>query len=128
MNLDILVPITFLVVLFGVIALTLKHRDRRRKELHQTLRTALQSGSAIEHALLERLALSVDPQRSDLRMAILFSVIAIVIAVLSQLLPFQDPVGQRVVLSVALIPGALAVTYFAFWGFWYRDAIARGGE
>lgn len=128
MNFDILVPITFLIVFFGVITMALKHRERRRRELHQTLRSAMQSGNEVQHHVLERLALSVDPRRSDLRMAIIFAVMAMIVVILSQLLPFQDPVGRRALLSVAIIPGALALTYFAFWGFWYRKADASGRE
>lgn len=122
MNFDILVPISFFIVLFATISTAMKYRARRRRELHQTLRVAVQSGGEIPPATLKRLASSVDPRRGDLRTAIVFAVMTVVLAGLSWLLPFDDRDAQRIVLCIAVIPAALAMTYLAFWRFWYADA------
>lgn len=122
MNFDILVPITFLIVVYLIVQSLFSHRDRRRGEVHQTLRTALQAGERVAPDVLARLAVSADPRRADLRKSIVLTVVAILIAGLSVLMPFPQPAARSVVLGLALVPGVLAATYFGFWMFWYRGA------
>lgn len=121
MNTDIAVPIVFFVVGFLAIRAVLLHRDATQRELHQTLRTAIQSGQAVPDAVLHRLAAAADPRRADLRRAIVFAVMAVVVVAMAWLLPFADEHGRRAFLCIGIVPGAMALTHLALWRFWYRN-------
>ena len=122
MNTDILVPISFFILALLALRTVLSHRENRRRELHETLRVAMQSGEAVPDDLLRRLATAADPRRSDLRRAIVLGVIASIVLLLGALLPFSDAVLRRSFLCIAVIPGAMALTYLGLWRFWYRQA------
>ena len=122
MNTDILVPITFFVVVLLAIKLLLAYRTHRRRELHQTLRAALENGEDVPRSLLARLAVAVDPQRADLRKSLVLGVLTLVVAALSWFMPIEDNRIREGMLVAALLPATLALTYLAFWKFGYRGA------
>lgn len=128
MNTDIIVPITFFVVVLLIIKLLFAYRAHRRRELHQTLRTALENGEDIPPLLLARLAVAADPQRADLRRALVFGVLALVIVALSWFMPIEDSRIREAMLVAAILPATLAFTYLAFWKFWYRGADNYSGR
>lgn len=119
-NPDILVPMTLLVVALFAFRAWLVHRDQGRKALQQTLRAAIDGGAELPAEVWSRLVAAVDPKRLDLRRAIVFGVLAIVVAALGWLLPLQDPAGRQAFLAVAVLPAALGLMHLVFWRFWHR--------
>lgn len=121
LNTNILVPITFFVLAFLSLKAWLAYRQHGVRELQQTLRAALQSGGArVPEEVLQRLAQALDPRRADLRRAIVFAVMAAVVAALAWLLPLADAQARQALLAVAIVPGAMALTHLALWRFWHQ--------
>lgn len=121
MNTDVLVPIgLFLVLLFAFRAL-LHHAHLSRVQVHQSLRSALEQGAAIEPEVLVRLAQAADPRRADLRQAVVMSAVALALLLLALLLPFSEPSARQAFAALAVIPSVLGLTHFLIWRFWYRS-------
>jgi hypothetical protein len=120
MNPEIIVPISILMFVGFVIRTLINYQQNKQTSWQQSLQLAMQKQLDIDEASLRRLSLAVDPQRRDLRKAILFFVIASFLFAIAMLAPFSDPNGRKVVTVIALLPLGFSVTYLAFWKFWYR--------
>ena len=119
-NTDILVPITLLVVVMVIIKTLMTYRHKKLVLWHQTLSGAIEQGHALDVDTMKRLARAVDPQRQDLRRAILFFCLALILCFLCLALPFGDPDGQLAVAVIACIPFGFSLVYLGFWKFWHQ--------
>ena len=120
MNPEILVPISFFVLVAFLIKSLMTYRQNKHTRLHQTLQMAMQNQHPLDGDTLSRLATAIDPKRSDLRKAILFFILALVFISFALLLPFGDSQGKLAMLAIASIPAVFALTFILFWKFWYR--------
>lgn len=120
MNPEVAVPIAFLLVVLLIVKSLLNYRQKRQERWHQSLQVALQSEQKVDEQLLHKLSSALDPQRSDLRKALLFLSIAIVFVLLAVFAPFGDPDGRKAMLMMAAFPLMFSVTYLLFWKFWYK--------
>ncbi len=120
MNFDILVPITFLLVVGVLLREVLRHRHMRRNQVDEILSELARQGTAVPEDVVARLALSADPRRTDLRRSIVLAVSGLVVGLMAWLLPFESTKGALAFASLAIIPLAFSLLYLVLWKFWYR--------
>ncbi|GAB3038134.1 DUF6249 domain-containing protein [Bowmanella dokdonensis] len=119
MNTDILVPVSFFILIGVVVKFVLDRQVQKRRLWHETLQLALQKDYPLSEKSWQKFLQTVDPQRSDLRKGVLFMVLAAGLVLIGLLKPFQDGQGNRAILVLAIIPFMVALVYLAFWRFWY---------
>ena len=120
MNPEILVPITFLIIVMILIKSVLNYRHKRLVLWHQTMREAMGNDSQISPDLINRITKAVDPQRSDLKKALLFLGLAAMLGIAGFAIPFQDAQGSIAFRVVACIPLGFSIMYLGFWKFLYK--------
>ena len=120
MNPEIIVPVSFFIMVLLIVKFYLTHQRNKRLAWHETFRHALQQDATLDPQAMQKLATSMDPQRHDLRKGLIFLSIAIALLVFGFVAPFQDSQGNRVVMSLSILPCIFGLTYLGFWRFWYR--------
>jgi len=121
-NFDIFVPITFLLLIFLGLRLLLNQQLGKRKAQLDVLTVALQAHKELPEPLWSNFQSAIDPQRNDLRKALLFVVLGLVTLLLAWIIPFEGVQARWVLTYISGVPIAFALVYLGFWRFWYKNS------
>ena len=120
MKAELLVPITFFIVVLFIVKTVLAYRHKRLVLWHQALTHSLENGQSIEAELMKRVCIAIDPKKHDLKKAILLLCMALFFGLIGVFGSFQDSQGNTVFLVLACIPLGFSALYLSFWKFWYK--------
>lgn len=112
---EIWIPITMFLSTSTVIALFFMFRYRARRDLQDTLRTAIEKGQELTPEIIERLGSPPAAPDRDLRRALVSLSIAVGFALFAIVLDERDAV--RPMLAVSCFPLATGVAYLLMYWF-----------
>ncbi len=107
---DFLIVAVVMAALFGVVFSFLYFSARARRDLHVTLRQAMERGDPLSPEMLERLA---KPRDADLRRGIVAVAVGIATALFGPILGEPDAVGPLV--GIAMFPITIGIAYLFLW-------------
>ena len=111
--LEELIPIVMFVVMLLIVFVIVHYRFRARRELHVTVREALEKGAPLSDDLIVRLGEQRDPRDADLRRAILS--LAVALGFIAFALILDVPQATRPLLGVGMIPLLFGLAYLGLW-------------
>ena len=103
MDVEILIPVTFFAMIVAIVWLTMHFGLKRRVEIHQTLRLALEKGQPLPPETLEALTRMGNPL-ADLRRGIIFVAVAGAFAAVAGIVSSPEPDAVHPLLGVAVFP------------------------
>lgn len=103
------VPVSMFIGLSVVLSLWVWFRYKAKKELQETIRTAIEKGQGLSPELIENLVNPpVSPQR-DLRRGLISVLVAVAIALFAMFIGEDDAVGP--LLGISMFPLSIGVGY-----------------
>ena len=112
MVVEILVPLGFFLVVFGVTFVIVLFRHRNRKAGQETLRAAIEQGQTLDRETVQSLTGYAPPSGDqDLRRGLILLAIALATVGFGWLL--NEPETSRVFYGSALFPGLVGLAYIA---------------
>ena len=116
---EILVPISLFVMIFGITVVALYFRSRSRQEVQATIRAVIESGQSLSTEVLQELTASLHPTQNDLRRGVVLVSIGLALVVLGWSVGEEDAFGA--LLGVSAFPFFTGLAYLGLW-FFNRDA------
>lgn len=110
-----LVPITLFVSLALIAGLLIYFRFRTRREVQQTLRSAIDKGQELTPEILERIGEPRRPAQADLRRGVIAISLGAGCAAFGLVLGEQDAVQP--LLAIAAFPFLVGLAYLSLWLF-----------
>jgi hypothetical protein len=102
-----------------LIALFFVLRFKSRRDMQDTIRTALDKGQDLTPELIDRLGHPKDPKDKDLRLAVIWLALAIGLVLIGVAVP--DPDAFRGTLAGAAFPFTIGIAYLLLHKFTDRD-------
>ena len=106
---DVSVPIVLFISVAFVVGLAMWLRHRSRREVHETLRAAIDKGQEITPSLLEHLGEGFGRQRQDIRRGVVS--VALALGFVSFGLILGEPDAVRPMLGIAAFPFLIGSAY-----------------
>ncbi len=116
------VPLGFCLAIVVIVAAVLATRYFTRKQVHGTIRQAIDKGQELTPEILERLGETPKSPESDLRRGVFAVGVALAFGVFGFAIP--EPDALRPMLGIAAFPLLVGLAYLALWKFLPR----RGGN
>ena len=121
--LEELIPIVMFVVLLLIVFVIAHYRFRTRREVHLTVRDALDKGVQLPGDFIARLDDTRDPRDADLRRALILLAIALGFVAFALVLGVAE--ATRPLLGVGMIPMVFGLAYLGLWKFASRPAESK---
>jgi hypothetical protein len=116
---EVWIPLSMFVGLSVVLSLWVWFRFKAKKELQQTIRTAIEKGQGLSPELIENLVNPpVSPQR-DLRRGVISVLVAVAIALFSFFVGEEDAVGP--LLGISMFPLSIGAGFLLMHRFGKSD-------
>ena len=115
-----LIPITMFLSMAVVIGLIFWFRYRSRRDMQETIRTAIDKGQELTPELIDRLGSPKESRHKDLRLALIWLALAFGLVLCGFAVP--DPSGHalRGCLAGAAFPFMIGVAYLIMWRYTER--------
>ncbi len=110
-----LIPIVMFTVIGVVFSLLIYFRYKARREIQETIRTAIQSGQTFDPQMLEELSGTLTNKNGDLRKGVIAIAIGVGVLLFGNLVGEQD--ARAPLLALSMFPLLIGVAYCGLW--WY---------
>jgi primosomal protein N' len=115
MGVEIAVPLGLFAMIFGIVWVVSQSNARKRNEINQTIRHAIDKGQTLSPDVLDRLARASDTTLNDLRRGVTFIAVAGAMVVFGYMMSPEDPDLFRVMSGAAAFPGFVGLASIALW-------------
>ncbi len=115
MGVEIMVPLGSFAMIVGIVWIVSHFNARKRNEVNQTIRHAIDKGQNLSTDVLDRLARASDATLNDLRRGVTFIAIAAAMIVFGYMMSFEDTELFRVMTGAAAFPGFVGLASIALW-------------
>jgi hypothetical protein len=115
MGVEIAVPLGLFSMIVGIVWLVSYFNGRKRAEVNQTIRHAIDKGQPLTAEVLDRLSRASDPVRDDLRRGLTFIAIAAAMVVFGFTNAVDDPEVLRVMTGASAFPGFVGIASLILW-------------
>ncbi len=112
---EVAVPLAFFAALVAILSVFLAARYFIRKQVHETIRQAIDKGQELTPEILERLGETPKSPESDLRRGIFAVGVALAFVVFGFAIPEQE--ALRPMLGIGAFPLLIGLAYLALWKF-----------
>ena len=117
MSEEIIIPIVLFGSLVGTVWLVSHFNYKKRLTIHETLRQAIDKGQELTADVMQRLSMTSDPVRADLRRGVLFLAFGAAFGFLGTMVGMEDGEAIRPMIGVASFPVFLGLAYLGLWAF-----------
>ena len=118
MGVEIIVPLSAFLLVFGVIWVLSLAGQRKRQTVHETLRLLIEKGQPLTPEMIKDMSLITDPRRNDLRRGVVLVALALALGLVSFITSMQGH-GDGEAAVVAVFPGVIGLAFLGLWKFGY---------
>lgn len=115
-DLSMLIPISFIVMIGAIVLVPTWLRSRERRELQDTLRAAIDKGQPLPAEIIDALTKNVKvapTSLSDLRTGVIWLAIGLGIAAFGYMVGYEDADAFQPLVGIGAIPAIIGLAYIA---------------
>ncbi len=109
------IPIVMFTGMTIVLSLLVWFRFRIKREMQETMRTAIEQGQQLSAEIVDRLGQPKPPPDRDFRLSLIWLAIAISLTVFGFVIPDDSGDARGVFFGIAAFPLCLGIAYFIMW-------------
>lgn len=113
-DLTFLIPISFFAMIGAIVALVVFNGTRRRRELQETLRTAIDKGVPLPADSIDAIVRSIRMPGSsvnDIRVGVIWLAVGVGFGLMGFMIGFEESDAFGPMLGIAAIPATIGVAY-----------------
>ena len=112
---ELLIPLAPFIMVVAIVAIVFGMKNRERRDVQKTIRTALEKGQTLPPELIEALSKdSVKPPATahrDLRVGVIWLAVGLGVAAFAWMVGFEDMDATNPLLGIAAIPGFIGLAF-----------------